>query len=152
MLSILIPRVKGFPPELCLNFLSFSQNFSVCRKSPTRSRAASFSRFVDHTQWHTTLGMTSLGVGSARRRGLYLTTHNTHNIQKCYFTYINISCTLHNCIMPYKHLNFQSFRSIFHISHHFDVSERNRCFMLFGVRREESRNWSVFTRTEDCVR
>ena len=36
-------------------------------------------RFLEHTQWHTTLSTTPLDEGSARRRNLYLTTHNTHN-------------------------------------------------------------------------
>jgi hypothetical protein len=36
-------------------------------------------RFLDHTQWRTTVGRTSLDEWSALRRDLYLTTHNTHN-------------------------------------------------------------------------
>ena len=35
----------------------------------------------DYTQWHTTVGRTPLDEASARRRDLYLTTHNTHNWQ-----------------------------------------------------------------------
>ena len=35
--------------------------------------------FLDHTQWRTTVGRTPLEEWSARRRDLYLTTHNTHN-------------------------------------------------------------------------
>ena len=35
--------------------------------------AASFLRFLDHTQWHTTVGRTSLDEWSAHRRDLYLT-------------------------------------------------------------------------------
>ena len=31
----------------------------------------------DRTQWHTPLGRTTLEEGSARRRDLYLTTHNS---------------------------------------------------------------------------
>ena len=34
--------------------------------------------FLDHTQWHITVGRTSLDEWSARRRDLYLPTHNTH--------------------------------------------------------------------------
>jgi hypothetical protein len=34
-----------------------------------------------HTQWRTKVGRTPLDEWSARRRGLYLTTHNTHNWQ-----------------------------------------------------------------------
>ena len=43
--------------------------------------ASSFTRFLDHTQQHTTVGRTPLDEGSGRRRDLYLTTHNTHNRQ-----------------------------------------------------------------------
>jgi hypothetical protein len=44
---------------------------------PARSMASSFMRFLDHTQWRTTFGRISLEEWSARRRALYLTTHNT---------------------------------------------------------------------------
>ena len=37
--------------------------------------------FLDYTQRHTTFGRTPLDEWSARRRDLYLTTHNTHNRQ-----------------------------------------------------------------------
>ena len=37
--------------------------------------------FLDHTQRRTTVGRTSLDEWSARRRDLYLTTHNTHTRQ-----------------------------------------------------------------------
>ena len=47
--------------------------------SATRVMASSFLRFLDHTQRRTTVGRTSLDEWSARRRDLYLTTHNTHN-------------------------------------------------------------------------
>ena len=46
---------------------------------PTRVIASSFLRFLDHTQRRTTVGRTPLVERSARRRDLYLTTHNTHN-------------------------------------------------------------------------
>ena len=42
-------------------------------------RTSSFTRFLDHTQRRTTVGRTPLDEWSARRRDLYLTTHNTHN-------------------------------------------------------------------------
>ena len=35
--------------------------------------------FLDHTQRRTTVGRTPLDEWSARRRDLYLTTHDTHN-------------------------------------------------------------------------
>ena len=40
-----------------------------------------FLMFLDHTQRRTTVGMTPLDEWSARRRDLYLTTHDTHNRQ-----------------------------------------------------------------------
>jgi len=45
-----------------------------------RAIASSFLRFLDHTQWCTTVGRTPLDDWSARRRDLYLTP-NTHNRQ-----------------------------------------------------------------------
>jgi hypothetical protein len=35
--------------------------------------------FLDHTRWRSTVGRTPLDERSARRRDLYLTTHDTHN-------------------------------------------------------------------------
>ena len=46
------------------------------RCGPTRARASWFFRFLDHTQRRTTVGRTPLDEWSARRRDLYLTTHN----------------------------------------------------------------------------
>ena len=40
-----------------------------------------FLMFLDHTRRRTTVGRTPLDEWSARRRGLYLTTHDTHNRQ-----------------------------------------------------------------------
>ena len=37
--------------------------------------------FLDHTQRRRTVGRTPLDESSARRRDLYLTTHDTHNRQ-----------------------------------------------------------------------
>ena len=45
------------------------------------ARASSFLKFLDHTQRSTTVGRTPLDQWSARRRDLYLTTHNTHKKQ-----------------------------------------------------------------------
>jgi hypothetical protein len=42
---------------------------------------SSFLRFLDHTQRRATGGRSPLGEWSARRRDLYLRTHNTHNRQ-----------------------------------------------------------------------
>ena len=55
--------------------------FPLWRCGPTRAVASSFTRFLDHTQRHTTVGRTPLDEWSARRKDLYLTTHNTHNRQ-----------------------------------------------------------------------
>jgi len=50
--------------------------------SPQMARD-SLSRLHDHTQLkHTTLGRTALEEWSARRRDLYLTSHNTHKREK----------------------------------------------------------------------
>jgi len=43
--------------------------------------AYSIMRFLDRTQRRTTVGRTPLDEWSARRKNLYLTTHNTHNRQ-----------------------------------------------------------------------
>ena len=40
-----------------------------------------FLMFLDHTQLRSTVGRTPLDESSARRRDLYLTTHDTHNRQ-----------------------------------------------------------------------
>ena len=55
--------------------------FLFWRNSPQWARASSFLRFLDHTQRRTTIGRTPLDEWSARRRDLYLTTHNTHKRQ-----------------------------------------------------------------------
>jgi len=56
--------------------------FVFLRYSPQWARTSSFTRFLDHTQQLTTVVRTPLYEWSARRRDLYLTTHNTHNRQK----------------------------------------------------------------------
>jgi len=48
---------------------------------PTWVMASSFLMFLDHTRRCTTVGRTPLDEWSARRRDLYLTTHNNHNRQ-----------------------------------------------------------------------
>jgi hypothetical protein len=54
---------------------------SLWRNRPTQPKAASFMRFLYHTKWHITVGRTPPDERSARRRDLYLTTHNTHKRQ-----------------------------------------------------------------------
>ena len=56
-------------------------SFFLWRCDPTRVMASSFLRFLEHTRQRTTVGRTRLDEWSARRRDLYLTTHNTHNRQ-----------------------------------------------------------------------
>jgi hypothetical protein len=55
--------------------------FWLWRCDPTRVMTFSFLRFLDHTQRRTTVGRSPLDEWSARRRDLYLTTHDTHNRQ-----------------------------------------------------------------------
>ena len=64
----------------CVEFINDIYIF-LWRCGPTRARASSFMRFLDHTQRRTTVDRTPLDEWSACRRGLYLTTHNTHNRQ-----------------------------------------------------------------------
>ena len=51
------------------------------RCNPTRVMASSFLIILDHIQRRTTVGRTPLDEWSARRRDLYLTTHNINNRQ-----------------------------------------------------------------------
>jgi hypothetical protein len=62
--------------ELCVYLAIFLEN-----QGHIFHLAVSFLRFRDHTQGHTTVGRTPLDEWSARRRDLYLTTHNAHNRQ-----------------------------------------------------------------------
>jgi hypothetical protein len=57
--------------------------FSLCLGCviPQWATASSFTRFPDHTQRSNSVGRTPLDEWSARRRDLYLSTHNTHNRQ-----------------------------------------------------------------------
>jgi hypothetical protein len=60
---------------------SSSSSSSSSGAATQRGPAASFLRFLDHTQWHTTVRKTPLDEWSARRRDLYLTTYNTYSRQ-----------------------------------------------------------------------
>jgi len=55
--------------------------FCFWHDSPEWAMVSSFTRFLDHTQRRTTVGMTPLDEWSSRHRDLYLTTHITHNGQ-----------------------------------------------------------------------
>jgi hypothetical protein len=48
---------------------------------PQWARASLFTKFLDHKQRRTTVGRSPLDEWSARRRDLYLTTHNAQNRQ-----------------------------------------------------------------------
>ena len=50
-------------------------------RQPQWARASSFTRFLDRTQWRTTVGRNPLDEWSFRRRDLYLTSPNTHKRQ-----------------------------------------------------------------------
>jgi hypothetical protein len=61
--------------------------FSNGSTAPWGPRPPHFSRLHDHTHFrHTTLGKTPLDERPARRRDLYLTTHNTHKMH--YITFL----------------------------------------------------------------
>ena len=62
-------------PKKIINCLKV---FFLWRNSPTGARAASFVRFLDHTQWYITVGRTPLDEGSACRKALFLTTRTRH--------------------------------------------------------------------------
>jgi len=57
--------------------------FFFWRDSPQYAMASSFMMLLDHTQRRTTVGRTPLDEWSARRRDLYLTTHNTYDRHPC---------------------------------------------------------------------
>jgi len=63
------------PNKIFFNF------FFLWLCGPTWAMISSFLRFLDHTQRCITVGRTPLDEWSARRRDLYMTTHNTHNRQ-----------------------------------------------------------------------
>jgi hypothetical protein len=84
-LSRIIRQFLGRPSpslETTLNELPGLRGY-VClflARQPPRGPGPPHSRgFFDHTQRCTTVGRTPLDEWSARRRDLYLTTHNTHN-------------------------------------------------------------------------
>jgi hypothetical protein len=58
-------------------------NFSLRCCRPTRAMTFSLPIILDPTQRRTTVGRTPLKELLARRRGLYLTTRNSHNKHSC---------------------------------------------------------------------
>ena len=83
--NLLRPTLLSFfvrsQPVSANNFWISGFFFCFLPNSPQWARASSLMRFLDHTQRRTTAGRTPLDEWSARRRDLYPTTHNTHNIQ-----------------------------------------------------------------------
>ena len=76
--KLYIFRPMSYGYTTCFDMRKSSVFLFIWRCSPTRARASSFlMRFLDHTQRCTTFGRTPLDEWSARRRDLYLTTHNT---------------------------------------------------------------------------
>ena len=81
----------GTSPGLYRDWFTFGGFFchilTVClfvcfwHNSPQWARASSLMRFLDHTQRRNTVSRTPLDEWSARRRILYLKTHNTLNLQ-----------------------------------------------------------------------
>ena len=83
---------------------SLSLSLSLRRNSPTRARAASFSQFLDHTQWHTTVSKTPLDEGSARAE--------TSTWQQTTFTRDRHSCRRRDSnTQPQQASGFVSYRS-----------------------------------------
>ena len=81
-----VPVAKILPCVTATIFLSTTicgviLVFRFCRDSSQWAMASSFTRFLDRTQRRATVGKITLDEWSARRRDLYLTTHNTHNRQ-----------------------------------------------------------------------
>jgi hypothetical protein len=66
---------------LILNYCSQKHFFFLWRCNRRRAMTSSFLRFLDHTQRRITVSRTSMDERSARRRDLYLTTHNTQHRQ-----------------------------------------------------------------------
>ena len=91
--KLVFGKVRHYSTTLSFNVVvSFSLSFHAreryrlsffffsWRKSPQWAKASSFTRFLDHTQRRTTVGMTPLDEWSASRRDLYLnnTQHSQH--------------------------------------------------------------------------
>ena len=72
----LVDALWSMPTSFFLSFFLCCGTSTQCGSWPPHSWG-----FLDHTQRRTTVGRTPLNEWSARRRYLYLTTHNTHNRQ-----------------------------------------------------------------------
>ena len=80
-------RTSGRVTVMFTSFWPIRVYVSVVYKLPAspveRTMASSFLRFLAHTQRRITVGRTPLDEWSARRRDLYLTTHNTQHGHSC---------------------------------------------------------------------
>ena len=74
-------QLNWCPNDIIIRQVSIRLRFPSWRCGPTRAMSSSLTRFLDHTQRRITVGRNPLDEWSARRRDLYLTTHNTHNRQ-----------------------------------------------------------------------
>ena len=83
LISVFICHFLQLSSQYYLLYSIFTCLFLAQHPPPQWARASSFTRFLDHTQRHTTVGRTPLDKWSARRRDLYLTTHNTDNKHPC---------------------------------------------------------------------
>ena len=61
--------------RICMLKYKMCNSLPLRCNSPTRAKAASFLRFLGHTQWHAAVSRTPLDEGSTLRRDLYVTTH-----------------------------------------------------------------------------
>jgi len=78
--AIIISNLHSFSITLH-KFKNSNCRFFLWCCDPALVMASSFLRFLDHTLRRTTVGRTPLDEWSARRRDLYLTTHNSHKRQ-----------------------------------------------------------------------
>jgi hypothetical protein len=62
-------------------FIFCTLHYFLWHCDPTRVMTSSFLMFLDNTRRRSTVGRTPLDEWPARRRDLYLTTHDTHNRQ-----------------------------------------------------------------------
>jgi len=78
-----LPNIQFFlTPNRGLKLSTRVTSLFLAATAPQWVRASSFTRFLDHIQRRTTVGRTPPDEWSARRRDLYLTTHNTYNRRK----------------------------------------------------------------------
>jgi hypothetical protein len=98
-----------------MNYYNYYYNYYyfIWLCSPKRAMASSFTRILEHTQRRAIVGRTPLGEWSARRRDLYLTTHNTHNRQTAIppgGVWMNIKVTNidENLLKSFEHLKNDS--------------------------------------------